>query len=263
MMYTKFTEWARVSNTNVCYVTYTYNHIPESRLKILFASEQIVKSGRSLDSAKVASDLVINIRNNCIKNGHFGCWVYMSQVTVVGYSLGAHIASQICINLYKKTGQKVGKLVGIDPAGIYVISDRYGQSFINRGDAAYVQIIHTDPVFFGTSFPCGDVDIYVQDIPLGYTQKHGFGPYLHMATSMKKLIVIAEKDGEGQMIPIDDDSPEKDRVPNENEVFLGVYSEAEESKNGQKFYFSMKNQSDELRNSIARFVKLYMGGSWI
>lgn len=106
----------------------------------------------------------------------------------------------------------------------------------------------------------GDVDIYIQDIPIGYTQKHGFGPYLQMATSMKKLLLIAEKDGIGQMIPIDENSQ---RVPNENEVFVGVYSELEESKRGQKFYFSMKNRSDQLRSSIAGFVGLHMPASWL
>lgn len=147
---------------------------------------------------------------------------------------------------------------GIDPAGIWLISNRYHQGFINRGDATYVQIIHTDTIFFGTTLPCGDVDIYVQDIPLGYTRKHGFGPYLHMATSMKKLLLIAEKDGKGQMIQFDEN-----RVPNENEVFIGVYSELEESKRGQKFYFSMRDRSNMLGASIASFVKMFMPASWI
>lgn len=96
----------------MCYLTYAYEKIPESRLKIFYASEKIVKSQRSLHSAKVASNLILNIRDHCVKSGSFGCWVYMSKITVVGYSLGAHIASQICINLYKNSGQKVGKLIG-------------------------------------------------------------------------------------------------------------------------------------------------------
>lgn len=111
-MCSKFTEWSKVSNSNVCYLTYAYKQIPESRLKIFFASEEIVKSQRAVHTARVASDLISNIRDHCVKSGSFGCWVYMSKVTVVGYSLGAHIASQICVNLYKNTGQKVGKLIG-------------------------------------------------------------------------------------------------------------------------------------------------------
>lgn len=105
-------EWAKVSNTNVCYLTYAYENIPESRLKIFYASQEIVKTHRSLHSATSASNLILNIRDHCVKSGSFGCWVYLSQTTVVGYSLGAHIASQVCINLYKNSGQKVGKLIG-------------------------------------------------------------------------------------------------------------------------------------------------------
>lgn len=72
----------------------------------------MVKSHRSQHAARVASDLVLNIRNRCIETIGVGCWVYMSQITVVGFSLGAHVASQFCINLHKQTGQKVGKLIG-------------------------------------------------------------------------------------------------------------------------------------------------------
>lgn len=152
---------------------------------------------------------------------------------------------------------------GLDPAGVWLISNRYDHAFINRGDATYVQIIHTDVVFFGTTFPCGDIDIYIQDIPLGYTRKHGFGPYLQMATSMKKLLLIAEKEGSGQMIQIDENSQQNNTALKENEVIVGVYSELEESKRGQKFYFSMKNRSDMLRSSIADFVGMHMPASWL
>lgn len=63
------------------------------------------------------------------------------------------------------------------------------------------------------------------------------------------------------MIQIDENSPE--RVPNENEVVVGVYSELEESKRGQKFYFSMKNRSDMLRKSLTNFSGMYLPASWL
>lgn len=46
-------------------------------------------------------------------------------------------------------------IVGIDPAGIYLTLKGSNQSFINRGDATYVQIVHTDTLMFGTTLPCG------------------------------------------------------------------------------------------------------------
>lgn len=132
----------------------------------------------------------------------------------------------------------------------------YNQSFINQGDASYVQIIHTDTIFFGTSFQSGDVDIYFKDLPVGLLEKHGFAAYLHMATSMKKLLLIAEKDGDGKMIELDKYPSQKERLPDEDEVIVGVYSEVEESKRGQKFYFSLKNRFETLRQSIAHVIKI-------
>lgn len=229
---------------------------------------EMVKSHRSFYAARVASDLVLNIRDRCIESGRFGCWVYLPHMTVVGFSLGAHVASQLCNNLYKQTGQKVGKLIGMDPAGVYLTLRGSNQTFINRGDATYVQIIHTDTILFGTVLPCGDVDIYVKDIPFGYSQKHSFGPYLHMATAIKKLIVIGERDGKrpwahvnGKVILVDGNSTETDRVPKEGEVFLGVYSELEESKRGQQFYISLRDRIDRLDKSIVHVVKMFKSGS--
>lgn len=73
----------------------------------------MIKSNRSRYAAKVASDLVLDIQYHCTHNGKYpGCWMPMSQVTVLGFSFGAHIASQVCINLYKQTKHKVGKLIG-------------------------------------------------------------------------------------------------------------------------------------------------------
>lgn len=86
-----------------------------------------------------------------------------------------------------------------------------------------------------------------------------------MATSMKKLILVAERNiekpwvhGDGQIIEIDENSQLE---PKENEVFVGVYSKLEESKRGHQFYFSMRNRIDILRDSIAHVVKMFKSGS--
>lgn len=77
-----------------------------------------------------------------------------------------------------------------------------------------------------------------------------------MATSMKKLIMIAEKNGKGQVIRVDENSVQKDRPLNHDEVFVGVYSELEESKRGKKYFVSLKNNFGILRDSIAHVVKI-------
>lgn len=149
-------------------------------------------------------------------------------------------------------------IVGIDPAGIYLILNRFKHAFINKGDATYVQIIHTDIVLFGTIFQTGDTDIYVTDIPVSLLGRHGFGPYLHMATSMKKVLIIAQNDGNGEIIPTDDNLQQKDVNLMDDETFVGVYSNLEESKRGQKFYISLKDRIPVLRESIAHVVKMYL-----
>lgn len=147
-------------------------------------------------------------------------------------------------------------ILGIDPAGIYITLYRFNQSFINQGDATYVQIIHTDLYILGTIFQCGDVDIYVEDIPAGLLQKHAFAAYIHMATSMKRLVLIAVKRGRGKVIELDAKSAKKKRVPHTNEVIVGVYSKVEEAKRGQKFYISFRDRLEILRNSIGDMVKI-------
>lgn len=77
-----------------------------------------------------------------------------------------------------------------------------------------------------------------------------------MATAMKKLLLVAEKTGIGKLIQLDTFPDLFDRYPNKNEAYIGVYSESEYCKRGQKFYFSLKNRIEVLRDSIAHVVKM-------
>lgn len=112
MIYTKFTEWSKASNSNVCYLTYAYEKSPGGIFKMCILTKRMLKSHRLQYTAKVARNLILSIRDRCLTIGNRGCWKHMSKVTVVGFSFGAHIASRICIDLYERTGEKVGKLIG-------------------------------------------------------------------------------------------------------------------------------------------------------
>lgn len=107
-----------------------------------------------------------------------------------------------------------------------------------------------------TIFQTGDVDIHVTDLPVGLGDSHGFASYVHIATAVKKLLLVAEKDGRGLVIPIHKNLDLSHRVPSEDEVFVGVYGELEESKRGQRFWLSLKNHFDTLRHSLAHIVKI-------
>lgn len=73
---------------------------------------RMLRAQRLQQAADIASELIVSVRDRCFKSGTFGCWGFMSKVTLLGFSFGAHVANQICVDLYKKTGQKVGKYVG-------------------------------------------------------------------------------------------------------------------------------------------------------
>lgn len=86
--------------------------------------------------------MVIQIREKCLQNETPGCMenTQPEKIIMLGFSFGAHIASEACRNIFKRTGKKVGKLIGVDPAGIAITLSRFNQAFITRGDAAYVQV---------------------------------------------------------------------------------------------------------------------------
>lgn len=95
---------------------------------------------------------------------------------MVGVSLGAHILGQTGKQVLEG---KIDTMFGLDPAGNHKIIFRWklkakfdnisGPLFslgntdnrLNRGDANYVEIIHTNVGGFGLGGPTADVDIYV------------------------------------------------------------------------------------------------------
>lgn len=63
-------------------------------------------------AAREARNLVLSVRKRCNKIQTSGCFRHMTQLTVVGFSLGSHIASYACRYLAKETNEKVSKLIG-------------------------------------------------------------------------------------------------------------------------------------------------------
>lgn len=76
----------------------------------------------------------------------------LRNVTIVGHSLGAHIAGRTAKLL--KTDDKIAVIIGLDPAGVgFDFSD--STRCLSKSDADYVQVIHTDGTKFGTLEPLG------------------------------------------------------------------------------------------------------------
>lgn len=92
--------------------------------------------------------------------------VPIANVHIIGFSLGAHVAG--CAGyVLKEKGYTLGRITGLDPASpifrsATVLSEARK---LDRDDAAFVDIIHTDgsPVWtegFGLLKPLGHVDFF-------------------------------------------------------------------------------------------------------
>lgn len=75
--------------------------------------KNMIKAKRVGFVAKETCDFVMKVREKCIESG-YNCLEDMSNLVLVGFSLGAHIGAFLSRCLYQRTGQKVGKLIGIE-----------------------------------------------------------------------------------------------------------------------------------------------------
>lgn len=76
----------------------------------------------------------------------------LQDVTVVGHSLGAHIAGRAAKQM--KSSGRIACIIGLDPASVdFDFFDK--DKRLSDTDADYVQIIHTDGDKFGFANPLG------------------------------------------------------------------------------------------------------------
>lgn len=80
----------------------------------------------------------------------------LEKTTIVGFSMGAHIAGLASRVL--KNG-KVDKIIGLDPAGPFFL-EGIPKGRLNAPDARYVECIHTG-FFLGILEPICQVDFYL------------------------------------------------------------------------------------------------------
>lgn len=82
------------------------------------------------------------------------------NIYLVGFSLGAHIAGFAGRYFEQATGEKIQRITGLDPANPCFGSKSL--TGLQRGDAKFVDVIHTNPGVLGERDALGDVDFYVQ-----------------------------------------------------------------------------------------------------
>ncbi|XP_063706112.1 vitellogenin-3-like [Culicoides brevitarsis] len=81
------------------------------------------------------------------------------NIHVIGHSLGAHISGAAGQSFQNKAGKLLPRITGLDPANPCFKEGETLQGLM-RGDAEFVDIIHTNSGVLGKRDPIGDSDFY-------------------------------------------------------------------------------------------------------
>uniref|UniRef100_A0A1Q3FQH7 Putative hepatic triacylglycerol lipase n=2 Tax=Culex tarsalis TaxID=7177 RepID=A0A1Q3FQH7_CULTA len=85
--------------------------------------------------------------------------VSVDKIHLIGHSLGAHIVGAAGRHFQTLTEQSIPRITGLDPANP-CFNEGEALSGIYRGDADFVDIIHSNSMVLGKRDPVGDVDFY-------------------------------------------------------------------------------------------------------
>ncbi|KAB0804665.1 hypothetical protein PPYR_01635 [Photinus pyralis] len=83
----------------------------------------------------------------------------LENVQLVGHSIGAHLAGFVGQFTQQMCNKRVGRITGLDPAGP-LFNDAPTAERLDKSDADFVDIIHTNSKTFGYSDPIGHADFY-------------------------------------------------------------------------------------------------------
>lgn len=86
-------------------------------------------------------------------------YVPVRSIHVIGHSLGAHISGAAGRRFQILTGSDLPRITGLDPANP-CFNEGESLSGLSRGDASWVDIIHSNVRVLGKRDPIGDIDFY-------------------------------------------------------------------------------------------------------
>ncbi|XP_013161883.1 PREDICTED: pancreatic lipase-related protein 3-like [Papilio xuthus] len=82
-----------------------------------------------------------------------------NNIIIIGHSLGAHIAGIAGKRIQQLTGKAIGRIIALDPAGPCFININRDYR-LDKDDAVYVDVIHTNGGILGLKEPVGHKDFY-------------------------------------------------------------------------------------------------------
>lgn len=177
---------------------------------------------------------------------------------IADFSMGAHIAAQICRYLYDQFKEKCKMILGLDAAGVEfaLALDRY----IKRGDADYVQLIITNPKGFlsrGTKKAVGDDNIYFKKFKSNwFRNKHLFACQLHYRIITGHTVVVADPDGIGIIENFRYMTQSSQRAGvirpevNDYQCLVGIYSTSHARNQHRNFTVTIGEQKEDIYNSF-------------
>ncbi|KAH8274207.1 hypothetical protein KR018_007767 [Drosophila ironensis] len=83
----------------------------------------------------------------------------VDNIHLIGHSLGAHIVGAAGRHLQRLTGQVIPRITGLDPAKP-CFNEGEVLSGLLRGDAKFIDVIHSNSGVLGKRDPLGDADFY-------------------------------------------------------------------------------------------------------
>ncbi|EDW00325.1 vitellogenin-3 [Drosophila grimshawi] len=87
-------------------------------------------------------------------------------IHLIGQGLGANVAGAAGQKFTEQTGHKLRRITGLDPAKQLAKNSGHIDG-LSRGDADFVDVIHTSSLGMGTLTRCGDVDFYPNGVSQG------------------------------------------------------------------------------------------------
>ena len=85
--------------------------------------------------------------------------VPVENIHLIGHSLGAHIVGYAGRSFQYMTNQSIPRITALDPAKP-CFNEGEELSGIQRGDADFIDVVHSNPGVLGRRDPSGDVDFY-------------------------------------------------------------------------------------------------------
>ncbi|KAM8718620.1 hypothetical protein ACLKA7_001347 [Drosophila subpalustris] len=87
-------------------------------------------------------------------------------IHMIGQNVGAHVAGAAANEFTRLTGHKLRRVTGLDPSNI-IAKNLYTLVGLSRGDADFVDVIHTSVYGMGTPIRSGDVDFFPNGLGAG------------------------------------------------------------------------------------------------